>query len=25
VPMHRLDDSLYKQWLNATRLQTECA
>jgi hypothetical protein len=25
VPMHRLDDSLYKQWLNATRLQTVCA
>jgi DNA-binding NtrC family response regulator len=25
VPMHRLDDSLYKQWLNVTRLQTVCA
>jgi DNA-binding NtrC family response regulator len=25
VPMHRLDDPLYKQWLNVTRLQTVCA
>jgi transcriptional regulator with PAS, ATPase and Fis domain len=25
VPMHRLDDSLYRQWLNVTRLQTVCA
>ncbi len=24
VPMHRLDESMYKQWLNATRLQTVC-
>jgi hypothetical protein len=25
VPMHRLDDTLYKQWLSVRRFQTVCA
>ena len=25
VPMHRVDDTLYKQWLSVTRCQTVCA